>query len=312
MTALKGREHIPAFFIGDYMHPLRQFLLEIDERLRSKAMAARVQGEWNRPQSRPTVRIEPPASLAEISALEDRTGQALPEEVREVLGEVSREIHIEWSLRSRIPFGLRRRKPVLAVNLPDAFMRQCVGEAPDGTPCTPSRMVPHFIDGNMRFSIGDLENAFTAHAVILEDHTPKPFMCGSDARYFSSVHAFLSRGFPISVTPWQDWLAMDRRAGTGTMLQFSSDVFDTAASEIKLGLVQFLAAQAALGPISPDLRSIRVFSTGHAQLPESPELFCHAGFSVDTPNSLLWREWFWGGQPPEIPAALLARSGFPG
>ncbi|NPD15465.1 hypothetical protein HOY34_09665 [Xinfangfangia sp. D13-10-4-6] len=99
MTASKGRERIPAFSLGGTMHPLRQFLLEIGERLRSDEMAARVQGDWKRPGSRPIVRIAPPASPAEITEPEARTGQTLPEELcevlGEVLGEVSREIHIE-------------------------------------------------------------------------------------------------------------------------------------------------------------------------------------------------------------------------
>ncbi|NPD15464.1 hypothetical protein HOY34_09660 [Xinfangfangia sp. D13-10-4-6] len=159
----------------------------------------------------------------------------------------------------------------------------------------------------MSFGVSVLENAFIKHAELLEDHSPLPFMALSDAGYFYDIHTFLSRGFPVSVSPCEDWLAIDRHAGANTMLQFSTNVFDTGATEISLGLVPFLAVQAALGPTEPDLDSIRAFSTGYTQIPARGGLNSPTGFAIDTPNSMIWRDWFWGGQPPMPPDSLMQR-----
>ncbi|MEJ6396234.1 hypothetical protein V8J82_23470 [Gymnodinialimonas sp. 2305UL16-5] len=85
------------------MHPLREFLLQIGAHLQSDAMTHRVMGHlpWGAEMVeyvdlRPAVRIDPPASPAQIAGLERDV--PLPASVREVLSEVSAYIEIRMKV----------------------------------------------------------------------------------------------------------------------------------------------------------------------------------------------------------------------
>jgi hypothetical protein len=288
-------------------HPLRKFLEEIAGRLTSDAMAARIQGNWDNPRSRPTVRIAPPASAAELAALEARIGHKLPASLREVLGEVSASIEITWVLRGHnVPAPWGGEMIEVTAEVPDRFMEWDRAPMPDGTYSEGAKRYPRFMSGGLRFSLAGVEAAVAGLPGWASIYDPASAGDTETSAHFEVIANFMMAGFPVLTAPNGDWLAIDQRDGAECLLHVSHEG-EEAGIEIDLALPNFLAHLAALGPLWPDFGEIFAFSHAVEEVVPGDYRIRTGSFDADGEAGTAWRSWFWGGSPPVPPAGLLAR-----
>lgn len=289
------------------MHPLREFLGRVGQALKSDAMAARVMGDWDLRGVRPVTRLAPPATGAEIAALERAVGQRLPESLRVVLAEVSREIDMSWFLRARYaPNAQGFRDLVPEVAVPDALREWDRGLHADGTPPPGAQRVPRFMSGGIRFSLEGVLRAARGVGGWRDVYADDPSMDEDTRAHYALIRDFMGAGLPVMTAPNGDWLAIDMRDGEECLLHVSHEG-ESAGIEIDLSLPGFLAQQAWLGPVWPDFSEVYAFSDRVEDVIAGDYRVQTADFGAESALGETWRGWFWGEVDPGPPDETLRR-----
>ncbi|QDC08533.1 hypothetical protein FHY55_04435 [Oceanicola sp. D3] len=287
-------------------HVLRGFLLELGARLRSDEMARRVQGSWDNAATRPRVTIDPPATAAQLAALEAELGEPLPPGLREVLGEVSAGIEMIWVLRGHhVPTSYGQRVET-TVTPPDRFMSWSHTPNADGTYPEGARYRPDIISGGFRFSLDGVRQAHQGRAGWLEAYADDPTMDAETRSHYAVIRGVMAAGFPVMTAPNGDWLAIDQRTDDGAMLHVNHEG-EEAGIEIDLDFPRYLAHLAWLGPVWPDFSEMFTFSARNEEVVPGDYRVQSAEFGGASEAGAAWRAWFWGEDQPELPENLQGR-----
>ncbi|MEJ6392367.1 hypothetical protein V8J82_03815 [Gymnodinialimonas sp. 2305UL16-5] len=252
---------------------------------------------------RPVVRIDPPASPAQIAGLERDV--PLPASVREVLSEVSAYIEISWELRGRpvLRDGFRDieydRLP------PEQFLEWSVSFPAGETPPDGAFRYPNPSSGGLRFSLEEVAANRPGALGWIDVYDPARAYDAEDAEHRQLLVDFMARGAPVMTAGNGDWIAVDEREGLGCLIHASHEG-EVAGYEIDLDLVGLLTHQAWLGPSGIDFTEIELFSNVAEVVPGDYRVMS-AHFDADAPNGRSWREWFWGDLNPVPDTSLLRR-----
>lgn len=276
-------------------HPLRHFLEAVGTALQSDPMQARVMGSWDDPTSRPTVRIAPSATPAQIKALNETIGGPMPESLREVLQEVSARIEIAWVLRGRyVKADWGGQTVETEVTPPDALLEWNRGLNADGTAPEGAKRTPRFISGAIRFDLNSIAAAIAGVDGWQSVYADAEGLDADTRAHFALIRDFMGAGLPVMTAPNGDWMAIDQRDATECLLHVSHEGED-AGIEIDLTLPQFLAHQAWLGPVWCDFPQVYQFSDKVEDVIPGDHRVTEAHFSALSEQGRIWRDWFWQG-----------------
>lgn len=293
-------------------HPLRAHLETVAGALRSDAMVARVQDSWNDPTSRPEALIGPPATRRQMRRLQDTHGGPLPDTLREVLEEVSANIRLSWAMRGqyeKADWG--GKKVVTDVTPPEPFLEWSRAPQADGTPSPGAVKSPFFISGSLYFSLDEIEKNLQRGANWQDVYPDDPSADADTRAHYALIRDFMSAGLPVMVAGNGDWLAIDQRDNDECMLHVSHEG-EEAGMEIDLTLINFLAHQSWLGPVTPDFMEVFTFSNSITDVIPDDYRVREVTFDATSEKGKLWRDWFWGEAgitPPD--ASLLTRCSGP-
>ncbi|MDO5630595.1 MAG: hypothetical protein Q4G22_02030 [Paracoccus sp. (in: a-proteobacteria)] len=249
--------------------------------------------------------FDAPATQAEITAVEDEIGTAMPQELQNFFLYVSKEIVIRWGLPSR-PANLADEwgRRIYPEEPPEAFMQWAYAPGPDGDPGPDNYKSPEIEGAALVLALSGpsgVAAAFRHRESWRDFYDPERAANNVERDHFQQILDFYDAGFPFAIAPNGDLLAIDMRDGADHLMHLSHEG-EVAGIELDTRLAQLMAHQAILGFVGFDFPVLQRFNA--RPVAEQDDVIELVSFRSDTADGQLWADWFWLGNPPGWPEAL--------
>lgn len=278
---------------------LKDFLHSTLARMKSSQMHVKINHaeRWTR------FDIAPPATEAELSAVERQLGKRLPDSLRQFFGEVSSGMDISWEPHTRIVRHGDQDIDVIHPPLPESLLQWAYTPGYDGSIQDFNYRSPKISGGLLRFGPSEVISAHQGRDSWLAIYDPKDATDPETREQLEGLHAFFLAGFPFATTQNGDWLAVDMST-TGERLQHVSHEGEEAGIQLDQQLSDFMVEQTMLGFPGIDFSELFLFDadavSNQANAAEYAEVR-DIRFRADSPAGIDWMKWLWTDSRPKRP-----------
>lgn len=235
---------VPSFASAAPTEETQRRFHENVEAFRLAAIRRKLTGSWDDPQPIRLV-VQPPASEAEILAVESRIGEALPKALRHFYATFSAGVDIRWFMPGRFkttPDHLTILEFDSAALPPPPLQK--VEKVWDGRGLA---IEPTIRAGHMSFSLAEtaiqLADCRTSAASFRKAAADDP----EATLHYTRYAEWWERGFPLGLDGGGNVIAIDRQDDAGRMMWLAHDGADEPGFFIEHDLPGFMLVQSRLG-----------------------------------------------------------------
>ena len=205
--------------------------------LREAGQRHGLQGNWDDGNYRdPVIEIVPPASEAQLRAVEKAIGEPLPQSLRQLFSRGSSAVRIAWDWPHK-----------------QVRMRGGWGETKLLNPPTIS---PSVTGGHVEFSLDQIASQHADQQACAAEFRARAEDDPDEAEYYNDYAAFWQRGFAFLSATNGDLVAVDRESPTGALLLLNHEGDSPPGWYLAHGPVQFLDHLSRLG--FPHINSLTI------------------------------------------------------